>query len=300
MARVEEGSFLSEAHGSVRIRTKSWVPVSNSGGDGLLSSTPPVAVLVWSHGIHEHLGRFENLYHALVAQNVAVHAWDHVGHGESGNCGPKKHQIQNGFDAVVKDATQYARSVRSKYPDTVPMFLGGVSFGGLVAAHASVRIERLHGTVLVAPCIDVEWTPLLRFQARIGSFLARVCPHVRGAAAVAPDRLSSDPDAIKEYRNDPLVEVANVRFLAAFEILKGFRKLIALKSQFKTPLLVIHGTKDAACFYPASDKFVKDVATPSGDKSFVSVENGSHLLLHDAATKQAVVDEIVAFIRARL
>ena len=119
------------------------------------------------------------------------------------------------------------RSVRSKYPDTVPMFLGGVSFGGLVAAHASVRIERLHGTVLVAPCIDVEWTPLLRFQARIGSFLARVCPHVRGAAAVAPDRLSSDPDAIKEYRNDPLVEVANVRFLAAFEILKGFRKVRA-------------------------------------------------------------------------
>ena len=239
---------------------------------------------------------------------------------------PRRHDKNLFIRTLLTPPPPPPRSVRSQYPDTVPMFLGGVSFGGLVAAHASVRIERLHGTVLVAPCIDVEWTPLLRFQARIGSFLARVCPHVRGAAAVAPDRLSSDPDAIKEYRNDPLVEVANVRFLAAFEILKGFRKvrafpitalrfpdcphdtdllflspqLIALKSQFKTPLLVIHGTKDAACFYPASDKFVKDVATPSGDKSFVSVENGSHLLLHDAATKQAVVDEIVAFIRARL
>ena len=110
MPRVQEGSFLSEAHGGVRIRTKAWLP-DGLGADRLRAkvASPPSAVVLWSHGLHEHLGRFEKLYEALVEKNVAVYAWDHVGHGESGSCGPKRHQFPNGFDAVVADALQFAR-----------------------------------------------------------------------------------------------------------------------------------------------------------------------------------------------
>ena len=110
MPRVQEGSFSSEAHGGVRIRTKAWLP-DGLGADRLRAkvASPPSAVVLWSHGVHEHLGRFEKLYEALVEKNVAVYAWDHVGHGESGSCGPKRHQFPNGFDAVVHDALQFAR-----------------------------------------------------------------------------------------------------------------------------------------------------------------------------------------------
>jgi alpha-beta hydrolase superfamily lysophospholipase len=110
MPRVQEGSFSSEAHGGVRIRTKAWLP-DGLGADRLRDkvASPPSAVVLWSHGVHEHLGRFEKLYEALVEKNVAVYAWDHVGHGESGSCGPKRHQFPRGFDAVVADALQFAR-----------------------------------------------------------------------------------------------------------------------------------------------------------------------------------------------
>jgi hypothetical protein len=110
MPRVQEGSFPSEAHGGVRIHTKAWLP-DGLGADRLRDkvASPPSAVVLWSHGLHEHLGRFEKLHEALVAKNVAVYAWDHVGHGESGSCGPKRHQFPNGFDAVVADALQFAR-----------------------------------------------------------------------------------------------------------------------------------------------------------------------------------------------
>ena len=110
MPRVQEGSFPSEAHGGVRIRTKAWLP-DGLGADRLRDkvASPPSAVVLWSHGVHEHLGRFEKLYEALVEKNVAVYAWDHVGHGESGSCGQKRHQFPFGFDAVVADALQFAR-----------------------------------------------------------------------------------------------------------------------------------------------------------------------------------------------
>lgn len=235
-----------------------------------------------------------------------------MGHGESGSCGPKRHQFPNGFDAVVADALQFARLVQSKYPkDTserppVPIFVGGVSFGGLVAAHVCANAVTygvsVAGCVLVAPCCDVEWTPALRVQASIGSFLAKVAPDFRGAAAVSPERLSSDLEAIEEYRRDPLVRVANVRFKAAVEIMKGFealrQDLFFDDAHFgNTPLLVMHGTNDAACHFPASATFVKRARC--GDKTFRAIENGSHLLLHDAATATTTRDEICVFVRSR-
>ena len=181
--------------------------------------------------------------------------------------------------------------------------MGGVSFGGLVAAHACARGPkrgvRFAGCAMVAPCCDVAWTPALRFQASIGAFLARVAPDFAGAAAVTPERLSSDAAAVAAYRADPLVRVANVRFLAAAEILKGFE---ALKEDAfydaehfgDTPLLVVHGTNDAACYFPASEAFVARVR--GRDKTLVAVPGGSHLLLHDAATARRAVREVCVFV----
>ena len=98
MVRVTDGSFSSAAHGGAKIFSRAWCPEG---------AAPPRAVLVWSHGIHEHLGRFERLYARLAEAGVATHAWDHVGHGRSESAGGgKRHQFPSGFDAVVADAVQ--------------------------------------------------------------------------------------------------------------------------------------------------------------------------------------------------
>ena len=298
-------------------------------------------MVLWSHGLHEHLGRFEKLHEALVAKNVAVYAWDHVGHGESGSCGEKRHQFPRGFDAVVADALQFARCetrqtrgirktrahptrgfVSSRASRFFQLFLlsdlqtprarpvtqagarqvpggrRGSRFRRWRELRRARRRARVRAGVGVraalrrvrprAPCCDVEWTPLLRFQASIGAFRARVAPDVRGAAAVTPDRLSSDPAAIEAYVSDPLVCVAHVRFLAATEIMKGFDALredaFYDDAEWKHAHVVMH-TADAACFFPASEAFVKRVH--ARDKTFLAIKNGSHLLLHDAATAES-------------
>ena len=56
MVRVTDGLFSSAAHGGAKIFSRAWCPEG---------AAPPRAVLVWSHGIHEHLGRFERLYARL-------------------------------------------------------------------------------------------------------------------------------------------------------------------------------------------------------------------------------------------
>ena len=100
MVQTKEGTFASVAHDGATIHTKAWLPDE---------SAPPVAVVVWSHGVHEHLGRFERLYERFVRARIATYAWDHVGHGKSGFSGGKSHQFAAGFDAVVADAVQFAK-----------------------------------------------------------------------------------------------------------------------------------------------------------------------------------------------
>ena len=59
----------------------------------------------------------------------------------------------------------------------------------------------------------------------------------------------------------------------------------------------MHGTADAACFFPASEAFVKRVR--ARDKTFLAIQNGSHLLLHDAATAEIAREAAGAFVCAR-
>ena len=44
-----------------------------------LREGPPVAALLWCHGLHDHSGRGEKLYESLASRGIAVYAWDFVG-----------------------------------------------------------------------------------------------------------------------------------------------------------------------------------------------------------------------------
>ena len=170
-----------------------------------------------------------------------------------------------------------------------------MSFGGLVVAHACLATPdaRWAGVVLAAPAVDVKWNPALRLQASAGALLARLAPHFRGVAAVPPERLSRDPDAIREYVEDPLVRVANVRFLAAYQILEGFRGLERRREEIRTPLVVFHGDEDEACDFDVAREFVDAVG--SEDKRFVALPGTRHLLLHEPGAS-AVADEMTAWV----
>jgi acylglycerol lipase len=99
--KVVDGTFRSASSGH-ELFTRAWLPRGDA--------SPPRALLLLAHGIHEHVGRFDALATALARAKVAVYGWDHVGHGRSG--GELRHQFgRDGFDGVVDDAVQYARRV---------------------------------------------------------------------------------------------------------------------------------------------------------------------------------------------
>ena len=106
-------------HGSRR-NTLQWLPRS-----------PVKAVVVVSHGLHEHGLRYYALAHALTALNYAVYAIDHYAHGKSDGT---RGLISDG-QILPRDFKQYAQSVRQLHPD-VPFFVLCHSMGTLIALNA--------------------------------------------------------------------------------------------------------------------------------------------------------------------
>jgi alpha-beta hydrolase superfamily lysophospholipase len=90
----------------------------------------------------------------------------------------------------------HQHATAEEYPGgKTPIFIGGQSLGGLIAASAALTCQgRCAGLVLTSPAIDVDKNFILRVQGLLASPLAAAMPWVRAVPAVKTELLSEDPE----------------------------------------------------------------------------------------------------------
>ena len=119
-------------------------------GRAWLPEREPKAVVVISHGLAEHSGRYEGLAGRLVESEYAVYALDHRAHGRSG--GTDRANIDR-FDYLVSDLGAFIGRAQREHPGAVTMLLGH-SMGGLVALATALRNPKvLRALVLSGPAL---------------------------------------------------------------------------------------------------------------------------------------------------
>ena len=110
----------------------------------------PRAMLMVSHGMSEHSGRYGALAAAMNAAGFAVLANDHRGHGytTAQDAPPMRFAWRGGAEKVVADVLCIRDHAETLYPG-MPVFLLGHSMGGLIALNAA--LEAPHRFAGVAP-----------------------------------------------------------------------------------------------------------------------------------------------------
>ncbi len=122
----KELSYLS-ADGHTTIHAVIWEPEAQ-----------PVGILQISHGITEHIGRYERLAAACTERGLVVCGNDHIGHGRSL---PEDKPIRTYFgpegswDFLVGDARTMNTIMRKELPN-LPLCLLGFSLGSFVVRNA--------------------------------------------------------------------------------------------------------------------------------------------------------------------
>lgn len=219
--------FTSAGIGGIDLFARAWLP-----------DVPPRAVIVVSHGLGEHGGRYAELAQGLVDRGYAVYAVDHRGHGRSS--GPRANVGR--FSFLVSDFCAFVGRCERQHLDT-PVFVLGHSMGGAVAVAAALRLQgSLRGLVLSAPALATDQA-VRPAQALLVRMLSVVAPNT-GVLALPAEAVSRDPAVVARYVADPLVHHKGIPARTAVELLDAMQAFPSSVPQLRLPTLILHGSAD--------------------------------------------------------
>lgn len=207
------------------------------------------------HGYAEHCGRYEEMACWLAERGVAVHAYDHRGHGRSE--GPRCHVDR--FDQLLDDLALVLETLRAESP-TLPISLIGHSMGGLVTlSFLATRKPRVVSAVTSGAALALGAVSPIRVA--LARAARRVFPRLSLGSGLDPNGLSRDPEVVRRYLEDPLVVRTMTASLGA-ELLTAAPRTLALAGSVQVPLLLLHGGADPICSADGSRAFHAGLRVP--------------------------------------
>ncbi|MEM8860560.1 MAG: lysophospholipase [Chloroflexota bacterium] len=250
------------------------------------------AVLI-VHGLAEHSGRYAHLAEFLNDQGYAVYTFDGRGHGKSANGAP------DAFYANIDDYTKDVDALYGKMKEHAagkPCFIFGHSMGGCVVAYYEITHQPdTSGILLSGPAVIVG-DDISPFLIRVSRFLSHVAPKM-STTTLDGNSISRDPIEVEKYNNDPLNFRGGIKARVGAEMLRAIEVITTRKSDFKNPVLIMHGTEDRLTAPQGSQELFDGAA--SADKSLKLYEGLYHELVNEPE-KQLVMNDMLEWMEARM
>jgi alpha-beta hydrolase superfamily lysophospholipase len=262
------GVFLSSDN--VRIFYQSW------------QVAHPKGILVISHGLGEHSGRYQNLLETLSGKGISVYAPDHRGSGMSG--GIRGHV--DDFSKFYKDIKHLVDTVVRKENPGIPMLLLGHSLGGLIAELYALNFpEDVKALILSAPALmpSVAVPIWKKIMSRLA---AKLFPRITVSNELDPQYISTEKAVVQAYLDDPLVhDRVSTKFYQ--EYLDAAAEAIRRSHELRMPLLLIHGTADRMVSIESSRHIFQQAA--SEDKTMEEFDGLFHETMNEKVEQREKV-----------
>ena len=282
--RIDEGprmnhlDFKLTGVGGLPLYAQRWLP-----------DREPSSVVVISHGLGEHSGRYRLLAEHLVAQGHGVYALDHRGHGRSG--GPRAN-IER-FNHVVTDFSAFVVSSAQENAD-VPVFVIGHSMGGAIAFASAIQLQdSLRGLVLSAPALAAGEV-VSSVKLALVRLLSVIAPGA-GALQLPPSAVSRDPQVVRDYESDPLVFHKSVPARTVLELLQAMQGFPESARNLRLPVLIQHGTADSLVPLSATRPLYQDLG--SIDRT-VKIYEGLYHEIYNEPERAVVIDDLCRWLDA--
>lgn len=252
----------------------------------------PRALLLLSHGMGEHAGRYATFARDLAAAGISTHALDHRGNGRS----PGRRGHVRRFRELVDDLEAFRREVVAPGGGPAPpVFLLGHSLGGLVALrHLEAYAEaQWAGAILSSPALAVA-VEAPRWKVAVAHALSPVLPALPFTNEIDPAVLTRDRAVADAYRHDPLVHPYVTPRLYT-EMVRAMRLAVQERARIRTPLLFVVPGEDRVVRSAATEAFARSL---TGDVTLRRYEGFFHECFNEPE-RDRVVRDVVAWITAR-
>lgn len=230
----------------------------------IIPDVQPTAIVQLSHGMAEHIERYDTFANFLLQKGIYVYGNDHRGHGQTG----KKAGLhgffaeENGFEQVVDDLYAVNEFIRREYPN-VPIFLMGHSMGSFLARRYIQKYSHSIRGVIIS---GTGGNPGI--AGKLGKVIAKREIRKAGVKSPSPllnrlsfgsfnkgvvnpktdfDWLSSDPIEVNKYINDPLCGfICSSGYF--FDLFTGLEKIhnnqLIQQIPKDLPIFIFSGEKD--------------------------------------------------------
>ena len=300
---MTEKTFLSK-DGKSTIHYYVWEPAGE-----------PVAILQITHGMAEHMLRYEPFAEYLNSFGILVCGHDHIGHGRS--AAPEDWGYfgeRDGWKIFVQDVEQLHQIMKVQYMDT-PYFIMGHSMGSFVArAWLAMYGTGVDGAIIMGTAGANPALGAAKFLVKtirnskgsrhisklitnlaFGSYNKRIKP-----ARTPYDWLTRDGEIVDKYNADP---ACGFTFTAAgYADLFNLIGYISTENWYKLvpkslPILLVAGAEDPVGAYGAGPAEVAEGLENAGckDVSLILYEGMRHEILNEFG-KEAVYEDLKRFI----
>jgi alpha-beta hydrolase superfamily lysophospholipase/uncharacterized protein YbjT (DUF2867 family) len=267
-----EGFF--EGSSGLNVFLRSWRPPST-----------PHGVVVIVHGLMAHSGLYEWVAESLVANDLAVYAFDLLGHGRSEG----EHYFTDTVDRYVEDVGKVVEIAKTRDPG-LPVFVLGHSAGGVVSCtYALDHQNEIAGLVCESFAQEVP-APDLALALLKG--LSHIAPHLH-VFRLKDEDFSRDPTFVEKMKADPLVHHIAYPTSTIAALVRTDERLKNEFPKITLPVLIVHGTADKVTEPSGSEHFYEKAG--STDKTLKLYDGHYHDLLNDVG-KDVVMADITEWI----
>ena len=248
-------------------------------------------VVLISHGLGEHSGRYNHVAQAFTANQLHVYALDHIGHGQS----PGKRAFVESFNELTAGVAELRSQIASEHPD-LPVVLIGHSMGGLIAARTVLDAATDYQTlILTGPLLGVPKPPPA-WQTWLLRTLSALFPAAK-ALEIDASAVSRDQAVVDDYVADPLVHHENIPARTVVSLFDEASAVLGRASKISLPTLLLHGEEDVLTSVPASRQFMADL---SATDKHITVYPGMYHELFNEPEKEDIIRTCLDWIAARL
>lgn len=235
-----EGNFKGDK--DLNIYYQAWVPENSK------------AVIQVVHGFAEHSGRYMNVVNKLTPLGYAIYANDHRGHGKSEG----KRNYVDFFDQYIEDEKILYDLIKHKHSN-LPIFMLGHSMGSMITLIFTERYESLLRGLILSGTGTGAGESISKSLKVIVKILSKIAPKKYINPGLKADKLSHDPEVVREYENDPLVNADKITIRLGWELMNNFEKFNSITANLKLPLLVQCGAEDS--LIKGSEEILKNAFT---------------------------------------
>jgi len=254
--------------------------------------TPPSSdtLLLVHHGIGEHAGRYTQWFHDLDLP-VPVMGFDVRGHGHSAGV----RGDADGLDQMVDDVEALLpRFLESSGAKRVVLYAH--SMGGAVIARMLTHRptpDAVVGVLFSAPAVAVERSLEMAIKERFGRIAKRFAPELVIPSGLDADGISSDPEQVQRYLDDPLVhDLVSLRL--ADSLLSEGPEAVDAAGNATVPAWILHGEDDPLIPLRGSQALAAGWGAGATLRTFAG---GRHELHHE---RPAIRDQVLVTAREAL